>query len=475
MNQANWLQIEMALRIFPAKVIETTPVLFLTSLWVDVYAGRILQMFDAVSEIPFDEGSLTEEQTAEFVTLRSYYVYNILHDFEECISQTSYALDHLPPDAGLQRGYAYVFYCGALQALGRFDQAEVAAHKRLHESDMPVEKGYLLLVLCYLHFLENNPGEITSIAQQLINLGEQADYPEMLANGYHFAALAAYTRGDMKAAIHFAQKAHELRHFTIGVIHLMNAICYAYSLSFSGKSNKGAEVLDSIRDYVLQTQNGIYAAFLAAAESFLAYGTTSHKADLTWTLNLADLPRVSLTNFINLPITAIQLLLHEQQPDTLNRAGALINEYQKHASDANNGRIILELKLLEALHEFCAGRHENGLALFEDCTTQMIDCGVVSPIREMSPIVDRILKQHSESITNSGYLANIITKQSGDLHLLTPRERQILNFIRQGLTNKEIGQELYISEKTVKRHANGLYKKLGVSGRKELATLDLEA
>lgn len=48
---------------------------------------------------------------------------------------------------------------------------------------------------------------------------------------------------------------------------------------------------------------------------------------------------------------------------------------------------------------------------------------------------------------------------------LTGREREILRLLSSGGTNKEIGQALSISEKTVKSHLNSIFKKLQVTGR----------
>lgn len=49
--------------------------------------------------------------------------------------------------------------------------------------------------------------------------------------------------------------------------------------------------------------------------------------------------------------------------------------------------------------------------------------------------------------------------------LLTVRERQVLGGICEGLSNKEIAARLAISPHTISRHADGLYRKLGVSSR----------
>jgi DNA-binding CsgD family transcriptional regulator/tetratricopeptide (TPR) repeat protein len=57
----------------------------------------------------------------------------------------------------------------------------------------------------------------------------------------------------------------------------------------------------------------------------------------------------------------------------------------------------------------------------------------------------------------------------GDLFGLSPREREVLVLITEGLTNREIGERLFISEKTVGIHVGRILDKLGVSGRVEAA------
>ncbi|WP_406154386.1 response regulator transcription factor [Streptomyces sp. NBC_01023] len=58
---------------------------------------------------------------------------------------------------------------------------------------------------------------------------------------------------------------------------------------------------------------------------------------------------------------------------------------------------------------------------------------------------------------------------------LSPREREILVLIGDGLTNQEIGKRLYLSEKTVKNHISRLLAKLGVVRRVQAAVLATQA
>jgi two-component system nitrate/nitrite response regulator NarL len=57
---------------------------------------------------------------------------------------------------------------------------------------------------------------------------------------------------------------------------------------------------------------------------------------------------------------------------------------------------------------------------------------------------------------------------------LSPRERQVLALVEQGLTNGEIARELGIRTGTVKIHLKHLYEKTGVHGRYHLALSGLK-
>ena len=54
---------------------------------------------------------------------------------------------------------------------------------------------------------------------------------------------------------------------------------------------------------------------------------------------------------------------------------------------------------------------------------------------------------------------------------LTTREEQILDYLTRGLSNKEIGHELTLSDKTIKYYVTSLLEKLDVSNRVEAALL----
>ena len=57
----------------------------------------------------------------------------------------------------------------------------------------------------------------------------------------------------------------------------------------------------------------------------------------------------------------------------------------------------------------------------------------------------------------------------GPKALLTRREREVYELLRQGLTNREIAELLFIAEGTAKLHVQHVFNKLGVRSRKAIA------
>jgi DNA-binding NarL/FixJ family response regulator len=62
------------------------------------------------------------------------------------------------------------------------------------------------------------------------------------------------------------------------------------------------------------------------------------------------------------------------------------------------------------------------------------------------------------------------TNETG-LGSLTAREREVLNLLARGMSNREIAEELVITHKTVKNHLSRIYEKIGAGSRAEAIAL----
>lgn len=65
-------------------------------------------------------------------------------------------------------------------------------------------------------------------------------------------------------------------------------------------------------------------------------------------------------------------------------------------------------------------------------------------------------------------------EQDDPFDTLTPREQEVLSYFAKGYTNKEIGEKLYVSVKTIESHKSKIMDKLGIRTRPELVKYALK-
>jgi len=80
-------------------------------------------------------------------------------------------------------------------------------------------------------------------------------------------------------------------------------------------------------------------------------------------------------------------------------------------------------------------------------------------VHHLRAVIDRLMKEDAQT-------APLAVAKMG---ALTPREREVLGLIVQGLTNKQIAQILAVSPATVRTHVQNIIAKLGVSDRTQAA------
>jgi DNA-binding CsgD family transcriptional regulator len=96
-----------------------------------------------------------------------------------------------------------------------------------------------------------------------------------------------------------------------------------------------------------------------------------------------------------------------------------------------------------------------------DCAAYAVATGVGLLMKSRGPSGDR---GAAVAVTRYGTTSQP-GPTSGSWNTLTWREDQVVGLVLQGLTSKEVGRRLYISERTVERHLEKVYGKLAIHGR----------
>lgn len=125
--------------------------------------------------------------------------------------------------------------------------------------------------------------------------------------------------------------------------------------------------------------------------------------------------------------------------------------------------------------------HEDEEYLFRAIQAGASGCVLKSAPHEQ--LVDAILSVHAGDVylyptatkmLVEEYLDRVDQGDTDTFNLLTDREREVLTLIAKGFSNKEIGEQLFISVKTVETHRGNLMGKLKMRTRPELVNLALQ-
>jgi DNA-binding NarL/FixJ family response regulator len=137
---------------------------------------------------------------------------------------------------------------------------------------------------------------------------------------------------------------------------------------------------------------------------------------------------------------------------------------------------------VEAIRRIRAARPEQPVLVFTTYDTdadvvRALDAGAIGYLlKDSAPqdifgaIRDAVA---GRSVLSPPVAARVLDRMRRPDQALTAREAELLSLLAEGLTNKELGKRLFISEATVKTHLAHIYAKLGVESRAAAVSIAL--
>jgi DNA-binding NarL/FixJ family response regulator len=100
-------------------------------------------------------------------------------------------------------------------------------------------------------------------------------------------------------------------------------------------------------------------------------------------------------------------------------------------------------------------------------------------LQELRTVLEQIAAQRTSGVGNEQILAHLRhviagNRDGGEAGNVTRQQQRVLELATRGLTNKEIGARLYITESTVRFHIQNLKSRLGAQSKTELVVRALE-
>jgi len=194
--------------------------------------------------------------------------------------------------------------------------------------------------------------------------------------------------------------------------------------------------------------------------------------------------------FLVPPLARARVLLARQQDGDIEDAEASLKNLEQFFRGAHDRRHLIDLSILKGNMNATMGQDDEALAALGEAVEIALPNRIVRPFMDagagIAPWLNR-LKLGDEGLKFAGQILAEIgadtssrkrkavngdedthsVETGGLVEALTDREGQILVLISDRLSNREIGERLFISPSTVKRHTINIYEKLGVHGRRD--------
>jgi len=477
----------------PKRTVRTRPWLCVAYAWILAYGGRLHEAEEWL--VSADETSAHSPEVAGHIaSIRSYNAW-MDGDTERACTLGRAALEHLPEDQLVARSLAAMSLGNALTELGELHDAEQVLQQAIADArtagnthigplsissladilqrqghlrqaaevcrsalglDASYEMQHKQLVLASGNvygmlartLLEMNEPDIAArLATQGVEMGEKWGQADTITFCSLQLACTLAALGDMEGAQWTIDQARQVAAQVSG---WFQNIVSATEAEIRMQAGDLEHVAGWIADRGMQPSDPVvpdqYRGQSTFARFLIAQGQLSEALDLIERLKVqaeATGAQGHLVGILVLRATALHSTGRTQQAmESLERALTLSEPERQIRSFLDRGetiRLLLQKAVDEGIHRAWSSTL---LAAMETSPTKDLATG------------QPFASQHAHADANQALVEP-----------LSEREMEVLQLIAEGLTNREIGDRLYISPGTVKAHSSSIYGKLGVHSR----------
>ena len=489
LDKDRWHILEKWLSRLPDNVIRQRPRLLIAKAWVSFHQFEM----KAIPPILELVGTILEDDvTAQPLWGEVDFFWGYLWFWQgqnnRSLEALNRALEKIPKSHHLARGEAEVFWSLASQMCGQKEEVVRQLNRWLFDEQAP-HPGRQTKLLGTLIFLDLLSAEFNDAAPMNRHLHELA----IKHDNRYISAWTSYIQGyihffwnDLDTATTHFTKAVSNRY----ILHTAGALDSLVGLALTSQAMRKTEHAEAMMSLLLEfAQEKNYPAAITVARSCqarlsLMQGDLESAVHWLEAAKLGTDPSVMFF-WLEVPhITQCRILIAEGSEASLQEAGEKLAVYEKTNKVQNNTRQLIDILLLQSLVYQKQSQSEKALTTLTHAFNLTEPGGVIRPFLELGPEMAGLLVRLRQKGVAQAFIARILAAfpdenkdekppqtangtDSPIVESLTARELDVLGLLAQGLTNKEIAQQLVISPGTVKQHAYNLFQKLQVSNRQQ--------
>lgn len=491
-NREDWPAVARWLAELPADVIQQTPRLLLAQGLVAQLRGQpvpIARMHIAL-EAQLAGGGQSQEEAAslrgEFDCLRINTSTASTIDLQGWLEAAQRATRRIDPAHRYELGLAWLQLGMALSATGKYQQAIERLEAWIAEAGPEIDAGSIrgYLGLLFVHAQAGSLSSVVTTARTTIALAEQYGLRLSAGWGHRFLGDALYEMNDLDGAIeHFSGAAHDHEYFHLtGLREALFGLALAYQATDRG--DEAEQALRRAREIAIAVGVLHHLPVIEAQEAYLAHLTGDREPAMRWaSMHDPDPGSEPLSVLIHPSVMRGAILSASSDRRDVARGLSSLDRVRQEMVYWGYPGPMVRCDALRAVALLRLGDRETAIAaLRAACATARAN-GHVRSFIELLPAFSRELDNLAAAVMLPTAVQHILRQPAGGrsahdqaamahvpLEALTEREMEVLGYLVQRYSYNEIGNELYISPHTVKRHVTSIYSKLNVSGRLEAIT-----
>ena len=487
MSRDEWPRLERLLARFPIAAQSEYPDLILLRHWlqlnlwynVEELVRELLRgnTHDIISAAADEDRRLL---LAEHAAMMCAVHYSLLEN-DAALAAADVALKDLPQEWECARSTVMLMEGAALLQAEGPQVAERFFSDLLQDARFRfgASKARLLQGLCFVHLATASTRDLRLQASRMLKLTQQERLGWAEGFAHYFLAAAAYDSDQLEEAVQQLTPVvsepyfHGLQHYAY--CGLLLSLCHT-ALGSPREADRlltdiTGVALDAGHKRIFEVCEGIRACqALREGQSMLA---------TAWLDRYEPLIRQYRTRTIDAEVVAgrCMVAMAPRYEDTIKR---YLEELSTSLRGQHQTRLLVEVLCLQAK----LAEEEGDREATERYLHEAVDIGfrgeLIRPLADLGDWIVALLNRLSLSGDQLEYLGRVIAatqpgrqrevaqdNRMGSDEVLSQRELEILSLFADNLTNKEIGDRLFISTGTVKRHAHNIYGKLAVGGRRE--------
>ncbi len=489
LNREDWPPVARWLAKLPADLIQQTPRLLLAQGMIARLRGQPISIVDIqiALEARLAQGELSDREIAtlrgEFDCLRANSTTSDTIDKRGWLETAHRAIRRIDPSHRYELGVAWVHYGMALSAAGKHQQAIQRLEAWIEESGPEIDAGSIrgFLGLLFVHAQAGSLAQGAATARTTLALAEHHGLRLSSAWAHRFLGDALYEVNDLDGAIgHFGAVArdHSYLHLA-GVREALFGLALSYLAT--GRRDEAERALRRSREIAIAAGVLHHLPAIEAQQAYLALLSGNRDEAALWASGHD--PALSSESFhvlIHPAVIRATILCATADQRVVSSALASLDRVRRELDHWGYPGPMVRVDALRAVALLRRGDRDAAIAAMRAACTTARANGHVRSFLDLLPIFPSELENISAAVMLPTAAQQALRQATcpdsqrpqteptrGALNALTEREREVLACLAQRFSYREIGDQLYISPHTVKRHVTSIYSKLDVSGRLE--------